>query len=637
MAFVKTNKSKGREYYSISESYREEGKVKHRTLEYIGSIDELKAYALKGYLFMKAHGEEQNKPPPFAVTNISVKTYSHGATMAMFWASELLGFTEIVDTTFTTKWIKGFSRGELLNLAMIQRAVNPGSKRAFANWIKQTSLPYYLCFDPEDTTSQSFWEAMDGITKDEIRETWGQIVKRAMDLFGVDLSCFHLDYSNYFTFINSKNGRCLVCKRGHNKQKRDDLRQFSLAVLTAMELQIPIVWDVYEGNKNDKSEFPDFIELINTELCNLGIDLNEITITFDGGSNSEENFSKLKCHFICSHSLVSHKELLKHDLKDYETVQINDSKTRLAYRVDNLEFSGMTGTGILTYSEELMNGQIAELKRDEEKAQKNVDDINERLKKNKSRLYTQLKNLRIKHDRDKEDIIKHNTVIEGLIKEALAAGKKVKALEKRLKEVPEWNEPEALAEIINQAVFSGRKFLLEYCSLQIITNDGKIFQVALSIDKVKREEYINLNFGKKLTVTDHSDWTTAEILKEYGEQECIENGVFRVSKDIDHFAIRPQFHWTDDKIEVHTFCCLSALAIAEVLRKLLQDKGIVHTKASVLNELYRIRDGWVIVSDNKPIRTIETLDEELNLLWKAVIEVCGVENKDRGTYIGEIA
>ena len=43
------------------------------------------------------------------------------------------------------------------------------------------------------------------------------------------------------------------------------------------------------------------------------------------------------------------------------------------------------------------------------------------------------------------------------------------------------------------------------------------------------------------------------------------------------------------------------------------------------------------MSDNKPIRTIETLDEELNLLWKAVIEVCGVENKDRGTYIGEIA
>ena len=87
MAFVKTNKAKGYEYYTITESYRENGKVKHRMLYYIGNIEDLKAYALKGYLFMRDYEEgkipDKNKPPPVegAGDRIrSLKTFSHGAT-----------------------------------------------------------------------------------------------------------------------------------------------------------------------------------------------------------------------------------------------------------------------------------------------------------------------------------------------------------------------------------------------------------------------------------------------------------------------------------------------------------------------------------------------------------------------------
>ena len=64
VAFVKTNRSKGREYYSICESYRENGKVRHRTLETIGTIEDLKEYVLKGYLFMKAHEGDQQEASP---------------------------------------------------------------------------------------------------------------------------------------------------------------------------------------------------------------------------------------------------------------------------------------------------------------------------------------------------------------------------------------------------------------------------------------------------------------------------------------------------------------------------------------------------------------------------------------------
>ncbi|MDD4729284.1 MAG: hypothetical protein PHN55_11115 [Dysgonamonadaceae bacterium] len=35
---------------------------------------------------------------------------------------------------------------------------------------------------------------------------------------------FALDYTNYFTYINLNNDKSKIAKRGHNKQKRDDLR-----------------------------------------------------------------------------------------------------------------------------------------------------------------------------------------------------------------------------------------------------------------------------------------------------------------------------------------------------------------------------------------------------------------------------
>ena len=35
-------------------------------------------------------------------------------------------------------------------------------------------------------------------------------------------------------------------------------------------------------------------------------------------------------------------------------------------------------------------------------------------------------------------------------------------------------------------------------------------------------------------------------------RECIED-LFKTSKKVDHFAVRPQYHWTDDKIWYTSF------------------------------------------------------------------------------------
>ncbi len=632
MAFVKTNVSKGHEYYTITESYRENGKIKHRKLYYIGDKEALKAYALKGYLFMKNYEEgklpDKNKPPPDENAEDlvrSLKTFSHGATASLLWTAELLDVQDILDDVLTGKTVKGLSRSTVLTLASIQRAVKPASKRAFADWADGTSLPYMVGFDAQDLTSQDFWEAMDGISEDELQKCWARIVQKIVNLFDLDISTFHLDYTNYFTWISSKNKRSLICHRGHNKQKRDDLRQFCLAALTAMELQIPIVWEMYPGNTNDKSEFEEFVKLVHEQLPNCGLQTSDITIIFDGGSNSEDNFNDLCFDYICAHSLTGIKNLYDIDLSEYKRYSLSNGKERLGYFLDELEFSGQKGSGILTYSQDLRDGKVAEMHKDIDKAMKAISEMNDRLLNPKSRIFSTLEKERKEFVKIQQEAIEYNRELERQQRKEQESGdsteKKRKGAPKKPKEIPVWNMGTSLKAILENYVFQGRKYLKHFSSI-ILKEISGVYQVSMSVNETLKGAYIDKYYGKKLTVTSHTNWTAEQILEQYGGQECIENSVFRDSKNTDHYAVRPQYHYTDDKILVHVFCTMLGLAMGEVLRKLLQAEGCSLTKVALMSELEKIRDGWIVLSDMKSaLRVLEDMDEDQQKIWNCILKI----------------
>ncbi len=617
MAFIRSKTRNGRHgprvYYYIVENRWIDGKVRQKTLEYIGTLDDLKKMAFKSYESSLAKGKMEN------VEDLNFQAYEHGAEMGLFWCAERIGIEAIMDEVFPPKTIKGLARSRILLLGMIHRAVDPGSKSEFQAWAAATSLPYHLQFDPEELDSQAFWEAMDGITQDQIKEVWQKLIQRLCELFHVDLRKFHLDYSNYFTFIDSKNGRCVICKRGHNKQKRDDLRQFSLALLTSWDLLVPLVWDPYEGNRNDKTEFPEFTGLVKNELSKLGIPLEEVTISFDGGSNSEENFKDLGVHFVCSHSLTGLKHLYDIDADSYETVELSDGHERKAYRVDDLVFSGVDGTGVLTLSEALQNGQRKELEKDLKKALEACEEMTSRLANPKSRLFSDLKKAQKKFEADQKAALDYNKGLEEELRKRQAEGKTHRGRQKKPKPIPEWDEEKVLLEMVSEQVFNRKKYISAFVTVTLEKDSNGARRVSVQVDEEQKEAYCHKYFGKKLTVTDHKNWTTKEILEEYCNQECIETGIFRVSKDPDHFSIRPVYHWTDDKIRVHVFLCLAAIVIAEVLRKEMEEKGIKITKHRMLDRLKEIHDGWVICGEKAAKRVVEKLEGLHKEMWDVIL------------------
>ena len=164
MARIRAKKKKNGIYYYLVESRRSgpNNSPREHILEYIGTVENLIEFATKQYSIATA---DRDLPK-----DLSFKCYEHGAEIAMFNTAKLLGIETIFDQCFKPRKLKGLSRGRILLLVIIHRIIDPGSKRAFAEWAKSTSLPYHLQFRPEDITSQTIWEAMDGITEKQIQK-----------------------------------------------------------------------------------------------------------------------------------------------------------------------------------------------------------------------------------------------------------------------------------------------------------------------------------------------------------------------------------------------------------------------------------------------------------------------------------
>lgn len=619
MARIREKIKKGNSYYYLVESRRSgpNNSPREVILEYIGTPKNLMQFATTQY----QRAETLDKATTSFSDNMTFKSFAHGAVMGLYWAAQSIGLEKMIDDIFPPKMIKGLPRSKVLLLAMIQRAVEPGSKREFASWVKNTSLPYHLRFDQVDLSSADFWEAMDGINEEQIIELWNQIIKYLFDQYQIKLESAHLDYSNYFTFINTTNGRCVICKRGHNKQKRDDLLQFSLAALTSTGLTVPLVWQLYHGNINDKAEFPVFTTHIKEQLTKLGVNPAEITISFDGGSNSEENFSNLGFHFVCAHSMTGHKELYDIDLEQYQEVVLQNEHHRRVYLLEELTFSGVTGRGVLTFSEDLYNGQYAQLERDRKAIQEAVVETQARLRNLRSGFFASLKKKEQEYQFDRKKVEEYNQLIDAEEKKRIAEGRKTRGQKKKHKAVPVWDAAAVMSDIVAKVIYRQHKYFRDFSSIEVIPEDGGTYELKWIEDSEKLSAYCRKFYGKKLIVTDHTDWSALDILNEYSDQECIENDIFRISKNTDHFAVRPQYHWTDNKIRVHMFICLMAIVIADVLQRHLFTDGIQLTKPAMLDRLNEIRDGWVFSGKNKAVRILENMDEEHQNLWNSILKL----------------
>ena len=130
--------------------------------------------------------------------------------------------------------------------------------------------------------------------------------------------------------------------------------------------------------------------------------------------------------------------------------------------------------------------------------------------------------------------------------------------------------------------------------------------------------------GKTLLFTDREDWTDEQIVTAYRGQHHVESA-FRQMKDIHHVSFRPAFHWTDQKLRVHAFSCVTALLMCSLLRRELHGKGIDLSVTRILETLGTIREVQILLTTGRGRPRTRRAHSATDPLALQLLEVLGLE------------
>lgn len=523
MASLTSKIVNGHKYYYARVCKRVNGKPKIVQTHYLGTAEKM---------IENAHGPMQ-MPRAKEVCILEL-----GATGALFDIAQRLQLVEIIDR-HAPKRNQGPSVGQYMLVAAINRASHPTSKTVLSDWFDQTIGPRLMGIQARQLSSQAFWNHMDRLDHQSLIKIENDLLSRLIDEFQINLNCLLYDATNFYTYINTKTESELA-KRGHNKQKRNDLRQVSLGMMTSSDFHVPLLHMVYGGNITDSTQFGSVIdELVNrykhlTEAC------PHITVVFDKGNNSEANFEAFAdtdMHFVGSLKLNQCPDLLKVRLNKYHPLRGLEEVT--AYRSCCQVFAEER-TVLMTYNENLLAGQLQGIGRNILKGKKELQALQTQLKR--------WANGKIRKGR--------KPTMEG-------TEKKVQRILHR----------EYMNEIITTRISLSEGFP----TLQYQVKQTAIARLSKTV------------LGKTLLFTDNDKWTDEQIVCAYRAQYHIEHA-FREMKNPHFLGWNPRFHWTDQKIRVHAFYCVAALTLVSLLRRELAAKHIHISAEALMENLCAIRE-----------------------------------------------
>ena len=518
----------GHTYYYARYCQRVDGKPKIVRQVYLGKIEDLVA------------STEQNRLP---TQPLETQVASCGDIAALWDIAQRLDLVPLLDSLLPKRH-QGLSCGQYLLLAAINRAVAPTSKVQFADWYRHTILTRLLPVDPALLSSQNFWNHMDLISADQILDFERQVTQRLVERFQLDLRALVYDGTNFFTYINTRTPSELP-QRGHNKQKRGDLRQVNLGLLVSTDFHIPLFHRVYAGNVHDSVEFRSITEDLAARYRDLAQSCDHITLIFDKGNNRAEAFQTLAetaFHFVGSLVPTQHSDLLAVPRRRFHTLTTPRLEGVEVHRTEKKVF-GRMHTVLVTFNQNLLDGQLQGLTASLNKARRKLRDLQQQLKRWR----------------------------EGKLKG------KAPALESVRKQV----------QTICSAQFVKLILKAEVCAVR----NG--LELTYSTDRTALDRLCQVQLGKTILFTDNADWSDADIVLAYRSQYHIENA-FRQMKNPHFLGWSPMYHWTDSKIQVHAFYCVLALLLTSLLQRDLARQGEQLSLNLILEQLGGIQETLIV-------------------------------------------
>ena len=523
MASIVGKKQGNRTYYYLVESARVGGKPRIVSQRYLGPAEEIIARL-----------SETGPSEPDRTRHLAF-----GDVAAVWAVLERLGVAAVVDEVVGPRRADaGASVGTYVALAALNRVCEPCSKLAFSDWWAKTAADRWVHLPQSALDHRRFWEAMDAIDEDQLKEAERRVVAQVLSIFGVDLSGLVLDMTNFATWIDSANDRAPIAQRGHSKQKRADLRLVGLGLVVSTDGGVPLVSHPYPGDKPDVTQFPALVSELATRFGALCGEPSRLTVVFDAGQNSGANYDlmgDLPFHFVGSLPPSDHPDLLAVKKASYRPVDTERFPGLRAFETTKVVF-GTERRIVVTHSEGLHAKQAAGFDQTLAKVHRQLSVVQARLargntRKPKDKVHAEL-----------ADIVR-----------------------------PRWV---SRVVSVNLAGEGPGELHLRY------RTDARA--------RARLEEEI---FGKRVLFTDKGPElaSTAQVVADYRSQEAAESD-FRQLKDPKVVSFSPMFHWTDQKIRAHVFYCVLALMVARVMAREAARAGLPLSVRELLASLAGIQE-----------------------------------------------
>lgn len=454
-----------------------------------------------------------------------------GDLAAVWSVLQRLGVVEMVDSVAPRRADAGLSVGTYIALATVNRVVAPCSKLAFADWWAITAGPRWVKTPAGALDHRRFWDAMDHLDTEALRRIETELGRRMVTEFGLDLSGLVLDMTNFATYIDSANVRAPIAQRGKAKQKRVDLRLVGLALVVTRDGGVPVVSHAYPGDRPDVTQFPTVIKELVTRYRQLSTSVESLTVVYDAGQNSADNHAVIEqsgLGFVGSLPPSDHPDLLAIPRATY--VGVDDVRypglTCLDIEVTAL---GVTRRAVLTHSPTLHAAQSRGFDQTLAKARKRLVELQSRLARGKTR-----------RGRD---------AVEADIAAILK---------------PRW--------------------VSEILTVTLTGEEPSTLRLTWRTNPNARKRLEHKIFGKRILFTNRDTWSVGDVVAAYRSQAEVEAG-FRQQKDPHVVSFGPMHHWTDQKIRVHVFYSVLALAVAHLMRREADRAGLHMSVRELLNEL----------------------------------------------------
>jgi len=538
-------------YYYYVESKRVNGKPKLVNQKYLGTADNV---------LQKMQAAEQNLSDRVLYSDCA----EFGAVTLIYDIARRVDIQGIIDS-FIPKRRQGAPVGAYILTAAINRAIEPSSKSGLQGWYADTCLPFVTGLAPSLFTPQNFWNNT-CVSVDEINCIEEAILRKVIDVYQIDTTHIIYDATNFFTYIDTMQESDLS-KRGNCKHKRKDLRIVGLALMVSPDFSIPLLHEVYPGNRPDATEFPIMIKRLKSRYEAITGKVSDVTIVFDRGNNSVTNIDLLesgdfKLNYVGGLKKSQAEGLFYISRDDYLPLNSPSLEGQTAYRKEMTVF-GRNMIVVIAHNPELERGQMQGILINKEKSHAKLHLLQQQLLRRANGEITKGK---------KPTAESVRTAVEKILK---------------------------------------AEYMKDIFSYEVLECDGNIcLTFEFLEEQLERIRYDYL--GKTVLFTNRKDFSNEQVVITYRSAWHVESA-FKQMKDSDHLRVRPIFHWTDEKIRVHIFTCVLAYRLCCLLAKELHDRGISISINKMIDEMARIKRVHTFFGDINNPEKIESFTQGSDL------------------------